>query len=167
MMKNKRGTRACMEDRIKNFVPYKRSQGWGLDLIVAGVIFLTGIIVFYSYAINSSSQSQKNLEELFYEGGVAAELILSDSDSGILTGDKVNQTKLDEYNASYVSKKDVLGLTHDFYFYIDDLEINGAPASYVGAINTSEAENSIQITRITIYKEKPAKLQLYIWGRND
>lgn len=117
----------------------------------------------YVYAINYSSQSQKQIDEMLYEGNLAAELILSDEDFGILTNNKINQTKLDEFNNSYDSKKGTLGVTRNFYFIIDDLELNGAPATYAGKINTTETESNIKVTRIVIYKDKPTKFDLYIW----
>jgi hypothetical protein len=143
----------------------KKGQAWSFDLVMAGFIFLVGIIVLYVYAINYSSQSQQHLSELFYEGRIASELILSEEDFGILTNDKINQSKLEGYaGTNYDSKKNTLGLSHDFYFNMSGLELSGAPASYVGKMNTTETEDLIQITRITIYKNKPTKFELFIYN---
>jgi len=142
----------------------KQGQAWSFDLVIAGFIFLVGIMVLYVYAINYTSQSQQHLDELFYEGRLASELILSEEDFGILTNDRVNQSKLEEYDSYYDAKKGVLGISHDFYFNISGLELSGSPASYVGKMNTAEIEDLIQITRITIYKNKPTKLELFIYN---
>ena len=142
----------------------KKAQAWSLDLVIAGVIFLAGVITLYIYAINYSSQSQSQLEELFFEADVAAELTLSGSNLGILSENKVNQTKLESFNSNYPAKKATMGLRHDFYFTLGNLTLGGAPAAYVGQQNTSDVEHSIQITRITIYKNKPTKFQLYVWS---
>jgi hypothetical protein len=144
---------------IKN----KKAQGWSLDIVVAGVIFLTGVITLYVYAINYSSQSQKQIDEMFYEGNLAAELILSDEDFGILSENKINQTKLDDFHNNYDDRKNTLGVTRNFYFIIDDLELNSAPAEYAGRMNATETESNIKVTRIVIYKDKPTKFDLYIW----
>ena len=64
---------------IKN----KRAQAWSLDLVIASIIFIIGIIVLYVYAINYSSQAKDQLDELFYEGNLASELILSEKEQGI------------------------------------------------------------------------------------
>src|SRR3989344_2746537 len=96
---------------IKNLCKNKKAQAWCLDLVIASVIFLIGIIILYVYAINYSSQTKKNQ----------------------------------------------LGLKYDFYFVMDDLEANGNPVGYMGKSNTSEIENLIQVTRLTIYKNKPVK----------
>ncbi|MBI3622879.1 hypothetical protein HY212_02250 [Candidatus Pacearchaeota archaeon] len=144
--------------KIKN----KSGQAWSLDVVIAIVIFTIGIVLLYVYAINYFSKSDELLNNLFYEGNIAAQLILSDDDLGILSGDAVNQTKLDQFNSSYDQKKTMLGITKDFYFSIDGMVVNDIPASYVG-MKSQNPENVVQITRITIYNNKPVKFQLYIW----
>ena len=134
----------------------KKAQAWGLDLVMAVVIFLVAIVILYLYALNYSSSSKNQLEGLFYEGQLASDLILSEDDFGILTESKVNQTKLDEYSTDYTNKKATLGVINDFYFIIED--------SYYGKQNTTQVENSIKITRIAIYHNRPTKLELYVWN---
>ncbi|MFQ5531753.1 MAG: hypothetical protein ACE5ES_04015 [Candidatus Nanoarchaeia archaeon] len=146
----------------------KKAQAWSLDLVVASLIFLVGIITLYIYAVNFSSQSQEQLNELFYEGNLASELILSDEDLGILTDGKVNQTKLDDfYGLSYQEQRNLLGVKNDFYFNITGLESpSGTPISYVGNPPSvgSGSENLIQITRLTIYKNRPVKINFFAWN---
>jgi len=141
----------------------KNAQVWSLDIVVAIVIFVIGIVLLYVYAINYLSRSDEKLENLFYEGNLAAGLILSDDTFGILSDGKINQTKLDDFSTSYSEKKSSIGVTKDFYFELEGLELNGLPATYVGKINNSQIEDFIQITRITVYNNKPTKFQLYIW----
>ena len=142
----------------------KKGQVWSLDLVIATFLFLVGLIMLFMYAINYSTYSQEHLDELFYEGKLAAELILSDDNFGILTNDRVNQTKLDEYNISYSGKKDDLGVIHDFYFKMEGLNVNGIPKDYLGRMNTSATTDLIEITRVTIYESKPVKFELYIYN---
>jgi len=143
----------------------KKSQAWSLDLIVAVIIFMFGMIILYLYAINYSSQSRNQLDELFYEGSLAAKLILSEEVFGILSDGKINQTKLEDfYNLSYETQKTTLGLNNDFYFTFTGLEINETPVDYVGKINNTETENLIQITRLTVYKNTPIKFNIFSWS---
>jgi len=143
----------------------KKSQAWSLDLIVAVIIFMFGMILLYLYAINYSSQSRNQLDELFYEGSLAAKLILSEEVFGILSDGKINQTKLEDfYNLSYETQKTTLGLNNDFYFTFTGLEINETPVDYVGKINNTETENLIQITRLTVYKNTPIKFNIFSWS---
>lgn len=145
---------------IKN----SKAQTWSLDLVIASTIFMMGIIILYVYAINYSSQTRDQLDELFYEGNLVSKLILSEKEFGILSEGKVNQTKLENlYNTDYQTIKGILGLTNDFYFKMEELEINGSSIDYVGKINNIEVGSLIQTTRLTIYKNSPTKFQLFIW----
>ena len=142
----------------------KKAQAWSLDLIVAGAIFMIGIIVLYVYTVNYSSQTKSDLNELFYEGNLASQLILSEEDDGILSEQKINQTKLEEFDSlSSQEKKSILGLNNDFYFTFPGLEIGGTPVDYIGIMNTTDTESLIQVTRLTIYKNKPVKFLVYSW----
>jgi hypothetical protein len=149
---------------IENILKYKKAQVWSLDLLIAGIIFLIGVVILYNYAINYSSQSNSNLDELFYEGNLASDLILSGEDMGILSNNAINQSKLDAfYNLDDSTKKSNLGIKSNFYFTLENLEIEGTPTAYVGIMNSSQVDNLIQITRLTIYKNKPIKFQLFVW----
>jgi len=150
---------------MEQFILTKKAQVWSLDLIIASVIFSIGIIILYIYAINYSPETKNQLNELFYEGNLASKLILSDSDIGILSDNKINQDKLNDFNNfDYQTKKNQIGLINNFYFTFEGLEINGNPASYVGIINPPEVKNLIKITRLSIYKNKPIKFQLFVWN---
>ena len=146
------------------FPKTRKGQVWGLDLFIAVVIFLAGIMILYLYSINYLSQSDGGLENLFYEGNLASELILSENDFGILTDSRVNQSKLNEFALNYDTRKKDIGVLHNFYFKMEGLEVSGNSTSYVGKMNTLAIENVIQITRIAIYKNTPTKFQLYVWS---
>lgn len=142
----------------------KKAQVWSLDLAVASLIFLMGIIILYLYAFNYLSQSDSSLKDIFYEGNVAAEILLSENSPGLLSNNKINQTKIDNFNEkNYTTKKRELNMHNDFYFTIDNLESNGQPIGYIGMINSSSIKNKIKITRFTIYKNKPSKLEFFVW----
>lgn len=146
---------------IKN----KRGQVWSLDLIIASVIFVSAIVILYVYAINYSSQTKNQLDELIYEGNLASQLILSDKNFGILSDGKINQTKLEEfYNFDYQTQKSKFGLVNDFYFTIDGLEINGSSVDYIGRTNSTEIESLMKVTRLAVYKNSPTKFELFVWN---
>jgi hypothetical protein len=157
-----------MESSILIKKENKSGQVWSLDIVIAGVIITIGIVVLYLYAINYTNQSQEKLEYLFYEGNLAAELILSEEDFGILNSEgKVNQTKLDGYYFDYNLKRAQLGISRNFYFNISGLtkvNVSGSlvDVPYIGN-QSANPESSIKITRITIYENKPTRLDLYVW----
>lgn len=142
----------------------KRAQVWSLDLIVACVIFMVGIVILYIYSINYTNQGASNLNNMLYDGNIASNFILSEDFPGILTNNKINQTKLDDFaNSDYATKKRQLNSRYDFYFKIDSLEAGGNPVDYLGKMPQSATTDNIKITRFTIYKNKPAKFELFIW----
>ena len=67
----------------------KGGQAWSLDIVIASIIFIIGIISLYVYAINYSSQTKNQLDEFFYEGELASKLILSEKETGILSDGKM------------------------------------------------------------------------------
>jgi len=129
-----------------------KGQVWSLDLIVASVIFLIGIIILFLYAINYSSQTKNQMDELFYDGNLASELILSEEDFGILTGNKVNSSKLAVFDCKV--KKSEMSLKYDFYFKLGENSYCDIP---------TDTENLVKVTRITIYNDKPTKLELFVY----
>lgn len=130
----------------------KKAQVWSFDLIIAGVIFLIGIIILFLYAINYTSQTKNHLDELFYEGNLASELILSEEDFGILTNGEVNSTKLAVFNCSI--KKNEMSLKNNFYWSLDGNNYCDVPVN---------PENLIKVTRITIYNNKPSKFEISVY----
>lgn len=142
---------------VKSILTRKQAQGWGFDLIAAIIIFLSGVIVLYVYAINYTSQSQDDLQSTIYEANLVSELILSETNLGILTDGKVNNTKLADFNASYDSRKASFGLKKDFYVVMQELP------GYIGRMNTTQTQSLIEVERVTIYNNTIVKLLVYVW----
>jgi len=142
----------------------QKAQAWSLDLVIASIIFLSGIIALYVYAINYTSQTKDQLNELFYQGELASKLILSETGFGIVRKGKINQSKLDEFESyDYSTKKSLLGVIDEFYFTLPNLMINDTSVLYVGKMNDTEIESLVQVTRIAIYKNQPVKFQIFMW----
>ncbi len=142
----------------------KKAQVWSLDVIVAIIIFTSGIILLFIFAINYTNQAENKLDDLLSQGRTAAELILSNEDSGILSGNIINQTKLESlYNSDYEILRSKFGVKNNFYFTFDGLEINGSFKEYGGKVNSTSIKSLIKIERLSIYKNKPIKFDLYIW----
>ena len=147
-----------------HMLTHKKAQGWGLDLMVAVIIFVGILITIITYSINFTNSGTRHLEELFDEGNTASEVILSESYPGILTNESIDQAKLEQLNnTDYNEIKSLLGLKYDFYFTFPELNIEGIPAEYVGRINQTNVENLIKITRISVYNNKIIKFELFIW----
>lgn len=167
-----------MELSISIIPKSKKAQIWGMDLMFGVIIILVGIIGIYFYSINLFGNSETSLNEMDYDANFVSSQILSEGYPidwtnedvkvpGILTENKVNQTKLDRiYNFSqndYEELRQILGTTYNFYFNFSDLEITdiGNIAGIGKEINNPE--NLIKLERYTIYKDKITRLDIYIW----
>ena len=150
-MKTKFSCASAQKTR-QDFVGNKKGQVWSIDLTIACVIFLIGIIILFLYAINYSSQTKNQLDELIYNGNLASELILSEEDFGILTEDKVDSSKLAEFDCKI--RKGEMALKYDFYFSLGGSNYCDIP---------SNPEDLIKITRITIYDDKPTKFEIFVY----
>ena len=149
---------------VKSILTNKKAQAWGLDLLVASIIFVISIVVIYFYAINYVSSSSESLRGLFFEAEIASNILLSSEENGILTDWKIDKTKLEIFDSLPENeKKAVLGLSKNFYFYVEGMHIGGALNEYVGILNSTETESQIQIVRLCIYENKPIKFRVIAW----
>lgn len=157
----------------------KKSQAWGFDLIAAMTIFIIGIVTFYMFSLNTYDESADIIKTLSYEGQVVSDGILSSGypanwtednvvKPGILTNDKIDDSKLEQfYNLSaedYQKSKSLLNTQDEYYFFLSvPMNISGQQVNGVGLLNATQS-NLIQITRYTIYQNKPVTFSLYIWN---
>jgi len=155
-----------------------RGQAWGIDLMAAFMIFMFGILIFYFYTLNEPGESNKNTEAMFYDGKIIASSILSEGYPadwnssnavriGILSGNKINETKLERFHdlatEDYGKTKNLFNTRFNYYFYLDgNMTLSSGEIKGIGAEPTS-TKNLIKTTRFTIYKNKPATVYLNIW----
>lgn len=156
----------------------KKAQAWGFDLLIASMIFIGGIFVFYIYSLNFPNETEDIINTLTNEGNIVANALLSDgfpSDwnegnvitPGIITNNKINQTKLERfYNFStedYEKTKSLFNTPYEYYItFSENVTISGNQISSMGK-NPLNPKNLIKISRITIYKNKPITINVHIW----
>lgn len=160
----------------------KKAQAWGIDLMIAVIIFVFGATIFFLYTLNSDN-SENNLEKLKYDGELIMNNILSSGsplnwDSGnviqigIVDEGKINQTKLEKfYNLTdndYARTKHLFNTKYDYFFFLsEDMTVNSQQIQGIGkpGINKDniQAEDLIKVTRFTIYKDRPVQGYLYVW----
>lgn len=161
----------------------KRGQAWGVDLMVAMIIFSIGILFFLLYSFNNAAVSAGNYEAIYNEGKLISENLLSEgypenwnSSNVLLIGltkdNKIDQNKLEEfYNLSqndYYRTKKIFGTRYDYYFLIEgNLTVNSTEMSGFGKPGVNIAEinpkNLIKINRVSVYKNKPVEISIYLW----
>ena len=82
-----------------------------------------------------------------------------------------NSKKLETRN-NYSESKQKFNTIYEYYFYLDvpmnltTIEIQGIGKPGINISNIS-ATDIIQITRFTIYKNKPVTAHLYVWDENE
>jgi len=156
----------------------KRGQAWGFDLTIASIIFLAGILTFYLFSINYSTEGEDILEEMNYIGENIAQQILSEGSPknwnstnvqkiGILKGSKVNQTKLERfYNLSisdYELTRSLFNTRYNYYvFFQENATLSGQEVEGIGSVPTNP-KNLIKISHVTVYNNKPTTISVYIW----
>ena len=165
----------------------KKAQAWGFDLMIASIIFISGMLLFYMYSINYPKEGNEKLDKLFNSGEFIAEILLSEglpSDwdentvvrIGLTSDKKINDTKLERfYNMAnepinpdgYKKAKSLFNTNYNFFMnFSEPITIEGTPIEEGGIGKNFEGEqvtNLIKITRITSYQNKLVSLNLYIW----
>ena len=156
----------------------KRGQAWGFDLIVASMLFVSGIVVFYMYSLNSPEEATTSFGSLSSEGKIIADSLLSEgypsnwnvtsvTRIGLLTNDKINESKLNEfYNLStsnYYLTKSLFKTKYEYYVsFSPNIQIGNQSIDYIG-YKPSSSKNLIRISRFTIYRNQPLTINIYIW----
>jgi len=179
-MKNKKQKSFVLKE-LKKFS--KKSQAWGIDLMVGAFIFLIGITVFYIYSMNSPEESKETVESISYDSKFISDTILSEGYPinwnpsnviriGVLTKDKIDETKLEVFynlaQTDYNRTKILFDTKYDYYFFMDK-NISSATINVRGIgkpnfdINNINAKNLIKVTRFVIYKDEPLTAYVYIW----
>ncbi|MFH1307523.1 MAG: hypothetical protein ABIH72_01595 [archaeon] len=155
----------------------RKAQVWSIDLAIAIVIFLIGITMMYFYALNYTQETEDKLEVLFYDGNNVGEILLSPgypedwtvSDvvtPGILSENKINQTKLDNFNSlNYDEIQRRLNTNYELFFnFSEPMYISGAYQKGIGRDPLDYSPRDIvKVSRFTIYQNKPVRIDIFIW----
>jgi hypothetical protein len=169
----------------------KMGQAWGIDMIVAFMIFLIGILIFFVYSVNYSGEAKESLDSLSHDGEIVLNNILSEGypanwdpannskypiKIGILSENKINETKLERFydlaktDTNYSETKRIFNINYDYYFFMRENmtigldRVTGIGKPGVTNLNNIDSSNLIKLTRFTVYKEKPTTVYLYIWN---
>ncbi|MGV8142703.1 MAG: hypothetical protein ACP5NS_03655 [Candidatus Pacearchaeota archaeon] len=163
----------------------RKGQAWGFDLMIATMIFVTGIVIFYVYTLNYPKETQEKLDKLNYAGDNIAQNLLDSgypdswttttvSRIGLTNENKINQTKLDEFflladettnPLGYAKAKSLFGTGYNFFVNFSvPLTIDGSAQNGIGKDFSGQTTTSlVKITRLTIYENKATTLYVYVW----
>ena len=169
----------------------KKAQIWGFDMMMASIILVFGIFVFYFYALNYSGDSSDKIDSLFYDAEIVSEKILSEGYPpywnstnvivpGILTDGRIDQTKLELfYNMTETSiggdfdeMRMLLNTKYNFWFTISGTEnfeirqATGDPIDIEGIgreYSSEDVANLVKYSRVVIYHNRTKSIDFYMW----
>ncbi len=96
-----------------------KAQSWSVDFIIAVTIFISVLIVFYSFSVLNAKEKPKELQ--LEASLVAKEARLHKSPIAIIDKETVNETKLGKaLDKDYETIKKELGLKNDFCIHFED-----------------------------------------------
>ncbi len=157
----------------------KAGQAWGIDLMIAAAVIMVGMTLMYLYSYQLGSRGERQLDQMNAIGERVANTLLTTGQPenwnrtsvisiGILTEDKINQTKLDEWYSltqlDYNATKRMLRTGDDYFVnFTDQMLIAGDPVVGIGRI-PSQPKNLIQVTRFSLYRNQPVTIRVVIWN---
>jgi hypothetical protein len=156
----------------------KKAQAWGFDLMIAMVIFLIGLMVFFVYSINYSNTGIETFENLIRDGNFIAENLLSEGypinwnasnvqTMGIMSGGRIDPIKLERfYNFSiqdYQKTKMVLNTNYDYLFLIEGgINLTNSVIPGIGDYEIENASDLVRINRFAVYNNKLVNVYIYV-----
>jgi flagellar basal body-associated protein FliL len=156
-----------------------KAQAWGFDLIVAVMIFLAGMILFFFYTLNFSIEKNDVFGTLNYEGKLVGDSLLSEGfpsnwdqsnvvTIGILSEGKVNETKLKEFydmsQSDYAKTKVLFNVVNDYYVFFDEpITVDAVPIIGIG-IQQSNENNLVKLSRVVVHDNQIKNIHIYVWN---
>ena len=161
----------------------KKAQIWGLDLVIAMIIFLGGVFLFYNYSINSAFGEEQSIEELTTNAKVMSSYLVStgyptnwNSSDVTLIGltdgqNKLVKEKVDTFSSislsDYSMARRLLSATNNFYVYFEDSQnstIFIGNYSFIGKdYSYDDPDNIIKIVRYVFYNSTIIKMVILVW----
>jgi biopolymer transport protein ExbD len=117
-----------------------KGQVWSIDILLAVVIFVSVILIFYVTMVPRQKPQMKDLEA---ESGALKLELEKNNEFGFLVDDEVNDAKLqafiDNATANYSALKKKMGVKGEFCLFYEDSEGNVVP---IGSNNLVGVGNS-------------------------
>jgi hypothetical protein len=117
----KRGKSYPVVSKNKGHDEMERGQVWSIDVLLAVVIFISVIIIFY---VTMTSRQKPGLKELEAESASLKVELEKNSEFGFIVKDKIDDAKFQAFigNASvnYTGLKQKLGVQDDFCIFYED-----------------------------------------------
>lgn len=161
----------------------KKNQIWSFDLVIATLIFLGVLIIFYKYSVNTVDIEEQGTDYLLLDAKLISSYLVSSGHPEDWTTDNVtligltdgemrlDQEKVEQFSEiaslDYTESRRLLSTTHNYYVFFEDKEGNPLEISGISSIGKDYlAENPsdlIKVVRFVFYDSKIIKLVVYVW----
>ena len=172
---------------MESFILIKKSQIWSFEFIVAAIIFIIAILIFYKYSINLSNEEEVALKEQITDAKILSNYLMSEglpdswnTTNVILVGltddnYKINGSKLRNFSQlDYTTTKSIFSIINDYYVFFEDKNGNGFSIDGIQGVgkpgvnrtnlnSTEDPDNIIQVFRFVIYNSTIIKMGIYVW----
>ena len=164
-----------------------KSQVWALDLIIAIVIFLGALMLFYKYSLNSIDIEKTDMGSLLLDAKLISTYLVSEGYPidwqsapnevaliGLTNGEMdLNPGKVQGFSqlvaSDYAKTRKLLSTTHDYYVFFEDknnntIKIQGVGENWIGKNYSNEnPEDIIKTIRFVSYNSTIIRLVVYVW----
>lgn len=164
-----------------------KSQIFSLDLVIAAIIFTTGLILFYKYSLDLVGSQQDSAGNLIVNANSLSNSLLSrgyplgwNKTNVILIGicdneKRINESKLTMFSElDYKQTRTLLSTHNDYYLFFESMDgdfinINntkgiGKPGvNATNIIDVEDPENIVKMYRYALYNSEIIRLGLYVW----
>lgn len=157
----------------------KKSQTWGFDLIIASVIFVFAILVFYFYVLNYSSNEEQSYNSLHYEARLIGDSLLGEGSPpnwnasnveriGLTSQEKINKTKVllfyEMTLTDYNKVRKLFRINNHFFINLSKpILSNNTQIKEIG-IQPSSPNNVYKLTRIAPSDDKIIVIEIISWN---
>lgn len=122
-----------------------KSQAWSIEVMIAVVIFMGVIFLFFSLLSSGPGTKEKELEE--DAARVISDIYSDDPVIGILDGNRINSTKLEDIlGMNYSDIKGQLKLRNDFCLYFED---ENGDIIYLNYTHSGIGSSSINVSNVS------------------
>jgi hypothetical protein len=161
----------------------RKAQVWSLDLFIAVLIFLGGLLLFYKYSINLVDSQEQGASDLAVEAKIISSYLTSAgypqdwasgtvASIGLTDGEaRLSKSKVEEFYdlalSNYTITRRLLSTQYDYLVEFKNKDNNPVSIGTVQKIGkdytTYNPENIIKITRFVFYNSSIIKMEVYAW----
>lgn len=173
-------SRKCKKHPVSEhflLVRNRKGQIWYTDFMVAILIFVISLVIYFEYVNNLSKEEETKLGEMLMSAKTVSNNLMSrgypyswnQTDVnviGIVDNKRINQTKIERfYNMSHDIAKFDFGIINNYYFYLENR--NGQKITIDNKEYTGELPDNpvklVKINRLTIYNGSIVKAVVQVW----